>query len=393
MAQANRHLQDLVTPSLYRNITIPGKEGPDIELQQAGARLIRTLSERPSLAVLVREIENAPSILPIGPLETIWAEGANTSEPDEESSGRGAHTRTQLCRVPLDVMRSCVNLQSLSVVEAGSYLYFVDQCQWLNFLLDPSTRLKSLKFHVNTEGQVNEGMWNYFFGSILDIQVSLEHLECPISNRKAGFEEGHMETWVPNLRVLGGDHLGPFRALLSNKRSIEKLVVHSIPMEDISSLFAERLEAVDTVTEIIYWEPEEDQVVDFPALFGTMPSLRTFRGEMWLDFSTEDDFLQELLKAFALTPHLTEFEIEDSSYPLADFFDVAQVDISAGIALEEADFLRDQAAWLRRYSKICPELRSFRFPGGKRWARISDQWILQARFSRNNGGPLVLWGL
>ncbi|KAG8912606.1 hypothetical protein FRC01_005000 [Tulasnella sp. 417] len=234
-------------------------------------------------------------------------------------------------------------------------------------------------------------MWNRFIGRILDAQLSLEYFDCPISNTEAEFEEGRVEKWVPKLRVLGGDHLGPFEVLLSNKRSIEKLVVRSIPMGDISSLFAERLEAVDTVTEIIYREPEEDQVIDFPALFGTMPSLRTFRGEMWLNFPTEYDFLQELLKAFASTPHLTEFEIEDSTYPLADFLHAAQADISpTGLASQEVESLRDRAMWLARYSKICPEFRSFTFPGGKRWARINDQWILRDCFSRDDGGPLVL---
>ncbi|KAG8916022.1 hypothetical protein FRC01_003432 [Tulasnella sp. 417] len=111
-------------------------------------------------------------------------------------------------------------------------------------------------------------------------------------------------------------------------------------MEDTSSLFAERLEAVDTVKEIVYWGRAEHELIDFPALFGTIPSLRIFRGEVWLDFSTEDDFLQELLSAFALTPHPTEFEIWDPSYSLASFFDVAQADISlTSIASREVESL------------------------------------------------------
>ncbi|KAG8900017.1 hypothetical protein FRC01_010292, partial [Tulasnella sp. 417] len=292
VTQANQHLQELATPPLYRDITIPWEEGQRIKPQESAARLIRTLSKRPSLKVLVQSIENAPSVLSIDPLERVWSEHTDSSELQDGSSGGGAPTRKQLCRVPLDVMKSCVNLRSVNVVEAGSYLYFIDQCRWLNFLLDPSICLKHLKFLNRPEGRVNCHQWNGLFGCILDVQLSLECLDCPVSNRMNAFEEGRMEKWAPNLRALGGGHLGPFKVLLSNKRSIEKLVVRSIPMEGTSSLLAERLEAVDTVKEIVYRGRAKDELVDFPALFGTVPSLRTFRGEVWLDFPTEDDFLQ-----------------------------------------------------------------------------------------------------
>ncbi|KAG8911477.1 hypothetical protein FRC01_005690, partial [Tulasnella sp. 417] len=350
MTQANRHLQDLTTPALYRNITIPRKENEDDKHQRSAARLIRTLSERPPLAALVRSIENAPCFIRLRILERNLSEHTDPSGPQNGLPEESAHSFRRLYQVPINVMKSCVNLQSLSVVGPGPSACMIETCRWLNLLLDPNIKLRNLRVFSYPRSRTARYLWGHFVAKVLDVQLSLEYLDYSFDNHRPEFRVGRTAIWAPKLRVLGGKHLGGLRALLSNERPIETLVVRSLPMKDICGLGADRLKSVDTLKEIIYQGPVEDEQPDLLELFGAMPtSLRIFRGEMWLNFPTEDHFLQELLNAFALTPNLTEFGVVDSSGSCMGFFEIDQASIfHADTASREEERLKDQVMWLAR---------------------------------------------
>ncbi|KAG8961634.1 hypothetical protein FRC00_011624 [Tulasnella sp. 408] len=403
MTLANRHLHELATPALYRHITIPEKEGGNSEHRQSAARLLRTLSRRPSLTIFVQHLENAPPQIPLHALKSIWTDHADLSDSNPRSAEQDAHAHSNLQHVAVDVMKSCVNLRSLHVAGTVSTLQVLDRPQWLSFLLDSSIRLKRFKILTYPEGPLTGRIWQDFVASILDVQLSLEYLDInQCSNKNPPFEEEIMEGWAPKLRILVGRHVGGLRPLLSNKRSIETVVVRSILRSDISFLCGDQLRSTDNIKEVIYQGPEAVEPNNFPVLFSAMPaSLRIFRVEIWLDIGTEEIFFQLinmvtltesvfnvnrqpqlLLHALIFTPDLTELDIADSSYSISGLLRIAGADIfQTDSAWHEEECARDQATWLARYSGICPKLQSLTFPDGKRWIRVENKWIPRDRYS------------
>ncbi|KAG8900001.1 hypothetical protein FRC00_000253 [Tulasnella sp. 408] len=291
MTLANRHLQDLATPALYRYITIPKKEDKHVEHQESAARLLRTLSQRPSLTLLVRSLENAPPVIPLQLLSRISSEHTDPSDsqavPPEEISSRDSLLGSGLA----DVMKSCVNLRSLTVDGEVPVLSFLETGNWLSFLLDRSINLKDLKLFVYPKGGIAMAAWNQFVARILEVQLSLEYLDYSFDNKTPVFAGEQMEKWTPKLRILGGTQVGGFEALLSSKRSIETMVVRSIPMMDFPHLLGSQLKSASNIKELIYHGPEKDSI-DFGELFATMPWLSSFRGETWLSVPLEDFFLK-----------------------------------------------------------------------------------------------------
>ncbi|KIO29941.1 hypothetical protein M407DRAFT_226107 [Tulasnella calospora MUT 4182] len=299
MTLANRHLQELATPALYRNITIPQKEDKHIEHEESAARLLRTLSRRPSLAVLVRSLENAPPVIPLELRSRIDSEHMDPSDPQTE--------------------------------------YF------------PTSA------------------WNRFVGRILDAQLSLEHLDYPFDNKRPVFVKEMMEKWAPKLRVLGGSQVGGFKAFLSNKHSIETLV----------------LKSANTIKELVYQGQEKDSI-DFGELFATVPWLSSFRGETWLSVPLEDFFRKDLPWAFTSAPYLEEFDLHVHYRPPTHVLSIFQPKApELDLPSRDQEWPRDQTALLKRYSTVCPELRVFTFPDGRRWARIEDKWMYQDQFARD----------
>ncbi|KIO29940.1 hypothetical protein M407DRAFT_20999 [Tulasnella calospora MUT 4182] len=168
MARASRHLQEVVTPTLYCKITIPQKEGKDIEHQKTAARLLRTLSRKSSLTALVRHFENAPTLVPPEVLKSVCSEhtypsNLETGSGDQSSLVHPSHP------VPEDAMRSCVNLQSLTVAGTIDIGNINGTGGWLSFLLDPSIKLKNLRLLVYPQGLLTWAIWNSFVVKILDI--------------------------------------------------------------------------------------------------------------------------------------------------------------------------------------------------------------------------------
>ncbi|KAG8961633.1 hypothetical protein FRC00_011623 [Tulasnella sp. 408] len=297
---ANRHLQELATPTLYRNITIPRKEDRDVENQKSAARLLRTLSERPSLTTLVRHLERAPPQIPLHLLELIWSEHTDLSESHRGSAEQGSHPNSHLRQVAVDVMKSCVNLRSLAVAGTVSTLYIMDPDQWLSFLIDSSIKLKRFKVCADPDHPLTEALWNHFVAGFLDVQLSLDYLDFPFQYLNFTFEDKRVEKWAPNLRVLVGRYSAQLTALLSDKRPIETLVLPSVSMSDIA-LWRDQLKSADTIKEIIYQGPEVvEPFTSFPVLFGGMPpSLRIFRSEIWLDLPAKDCFFEVSLSMFS----------------------------------------------------------------------------------------------
>ncbi|KAG9050681.1 hypothetical protein FS837_003408 [Tulasnella sp. UAMH 9824] len=388
MTLVNRYLQQLATPALYRNITIPKKTVGVGGKRRSAALLLRTLSRSPELAVLVRHLENAPPFISSPLLRSIWFEPTSSSNSPTGYAEQSAYTSEEFNRISIDVMKSCVNLRSLVVLGNAFSLDIVDPCQWLGFLLHSSIKLKKLKALVYMAGGSVRRVWNGFVASVLDVQLSLESLELSFDNRNPVFEKERMDKWAPKLRILSVSPAAGLKALLCKKRSIETVVICSIPARDISHLCAKELKNADTVKEIVYRGPMKDELVNFAELFGAMPtSLRIFRGEMSLRFSTEDFFLQELLAAFALTPCLTEFDIKDSSRSMMGFFHVGEADIfHTDLESYEDAYMGDRATWLAQYSEICPDLQAFTFPDGRRWDRINGQWISRACSGKSTVG-------
>ncbi|KAG8900000.1 hypothetical protein FRC00_000252 [Tulasnella sp. 408] len=192
----------------------------------------------------------------------------------------------------MDVMKSCLNLQSLTVTGLVSSYLIRGPDNWLNFLLDPSIKLKRLKLpyaHDNT----SKITWNRFVAQILDVQLSLEYLEYPFNNKYPEIEKERIDKWVPELRVLCGDNVHGFKALLSRKRSIETVVVRGIPIKDIRRFFGAQLTNVDTIEEFVYQGPKVDSL-NFADLFEMVPSMKVFSGEVWLSVvdSLEDLFME-----------------------------------------------------------------------------------------------------
>ncbi|KAG8911478.1 hypothetical protein FRC01_005691 [Tulasnella sp. 417] len=384
MTLADRHMQDLATPALYRNIIIPRKEEEHEKHQKSAARLVRTLSGRPSLAVLVRGIENAPCFIWVRLLERILFEHADPLGSQNGSLGESTNAITELHHLPVDVMKICVNLQSLSVVGQAPPVDASGTWRWLNFLLNPNIKLKNLRVWCYPRSRIPRASWGFFVAKVLDVQSSLEYLDYSFDNQCPKYGADRVNSWAPELQVLAGNYIGGLRALLSTKRSIGTLVVRSVPMRDFSLLCADQLKTVDTLKEIIYQGPVEDEQPDLLELFGAMPtSLRIFRGEMWLNFPTEDDLFQELLTAFVLTPNLIEFGVVDLSSSCMGFFEIDQASIfHADTASHEEERLQDQGMWLARYAEICPGLRAFTFPDGKQWSRANGWWIYRGLCSR-----------
>ncbi|KAG8892498.1 hypothetical protein FRC01_014125, partial [Tulasnella sp. 417] len=277
MALATRHLQALVTPTLYRTITIPGKEGNHI---RSAAILLRTLSKRPSLTALVRHLENAPPLIPPLVLESVWLENTPPSNSLAAFAGQGGYAQSWSHSLPVEVMKSCVNLQTLTVCGTITSYMIAEADKWLNFLLDPKIKLKSLKLLVNPTNGMIRNIWNNFIAQILDVQSSLEYLDYPFDD-KYPVEKERTESWAPKLRMLCGNDVCGFKALLSPKRSIETLVVRSIPVTDIRRCFGAQLNEASTVEEFVYQGPKVGST-NFADLFEMVPSLKIFRGETWL---------------------------------------------------------------------------------------------------------------
>ncbi|KAG9050682.1 hypothetical protein FS837_003409 [Tulasnella sp. UAMH 9824] len=295
MTLANRHLQELATPTLYRNITIPRKEGRNIEHLKSAARLLRTLSGRPSLTILVQYLENAPPHIPLHLLGSIWSEHTDLSGSHAVAAEQSAHSHPRLRRLAVDAMKSCVNLRSLGV--AGTFsLEIVESSPWLAItcLLDSRIKLKMFKTSANWDDSVSGKIWNHLVARILDVQLSLDYLDFPFTYVDPPLGEERMEKWAPKLRILVGSRTPQLKALLSDTRPIETLVVRSVSMNDMALLCGDQLGGVDTIKEIIYQGPEVvEPFTSFPAMFGAMPpSLRIFRGEIWLDLPAEDCFFQ-----------------------------------------------------------------------------------------------------
>ncbi|KAG9050680.1 hypothetical protein FS837_003407 [Tulasnella sp. UAMH 9824] len=293
MALANRHLNELITPTLYRTITIPGGGNHGISHQISAARLIRTLMHRPSLTVLVRHLENAPPVIPSYLLRSICSGRLTLSYSGPAFAQQDGHADSQPYGLPMDVMKSCVNLRSLTVAGLVTSHPLRETDKWLNFLLDPRIKLKRLKLLAYAQHNIIKTTWNRFVAQILDVQRSLEYLEYPFDNKYPEIERESIDKWVPELRVLCGDDVRGFKALLSRNRPIETVVVRGIPMKDIRRSFGPQLTSVDTIEELVYEGPQVDSL-NFADLFETVPALKIFSGEVWLSVvdPLEDLFLQ-----------------------------------------------------------------------------------------------------
>lgn len=383
MTLANRHLQELATPALYRNITIPQKEDKHIEHEESAARLLRTLSRRPSLAVLVRSLENAPPVIPLELRSRIDSEHMDPSDPQTVFSEQSSPGDSLLGSISVDAMKSCVNLRALTVTGAIPSSSILEIGEWLHFLFDPSIKLKSLKLLVYPKEYFPTSAWNRFVGRILDAQLSLEHLDYPFDNKRPVFVKEMMEKWAPKLRVLGGSQVGGFKAFLSNKHSIETLVVRSISMTDIPRFLGSQLKSANTIKELVYQGQEKDSI-DFGELFATVPWLSSFRGETWLSVPLEDFFRKDLPWAFTSAPYLEEFDLHVHYRPPTHVLSIFQPKApELDLPSRDQEWPRDQTALLKRYSTVCPELRVFTFPDGRRWARIEDKWMYQDQFARD----------
>ncbi|KAG8961635.1 hypothetical protein FRC00_011625 [Tulasnella sp. 408] len=301
MALANRHLKEVITPTLYRTITIPGGGNNYISHQTSAAQFIRTLMHRPSLAVLVRHLENAPPVIPSYLLGSACLGCTIFSPLIPAFAEQGGSSGSQPHGLPMDVMKLCVNLRSLTVAGLVPFHLTRETNNWLNFLLDPSIKLKRLKLLAHAQHDTIKTRWNRFVAQILDVQLSLEYLEYPFDNKYPEIEKERIDKWVPELRVLCGDDVRGFKALLSGKRSIETVVVRGIPMKDIRRFLGAQLTDVDTIEELVYQGPEVDSL-NFADLFETVPSLKVFSGEVWLSVvdPLEDLFLQVSIFPIAL---------------------------------------------------------------------------------------------
>ncbi|KAG9050679.1 hypothetical protein FS837_003406 [Tulasnella sp. UAMH 9824] len=386
MTLANRHLQRLATPALYRNITLPKKEDKQFEHQESAARLLRTLLRHPSLTVLVRSLENAPPIIPRQLLSRISSEHTDPSDSQAVSPETISSRDPPLGSNPADVMKSCVNLRSLTVAGEVPFLSTLETGNWLSFLLDPSINLKDLKLLVYPKGGIAMAAWNQFVAQILEVQLSLEYLDYSFDNKNPVFAGEQIERWASKLRILGGSQVGGFEALLSNKRSIETMVVRSIPMMDIPHLLGSQLKSANTIRELVYHGPEKDSI-DFGELFATMPCLSSFRGETWLSVPLEDFFLKDLPWAFTSAPHLEEFDLRVNYRPPMYSPPILQPKaVETDMKSRGEEWPRNQAALLKRYSTVCPDLRVFTFPDGRRWARMQDTWMFQDCFNKDEVG-------
>ncbi|KAG8885388.1 hypothetical protein FRB99_004464, partial [Tulasnella sp. 403] len=345
LAATSRWANNIVTPILYRNISIHSG--------LSNAMFLRTLIENPSLARHVQSIYR-------GRINQRYSLPTNIARQLEM-------TLDDMFDVALD---SCVNLTTLSMHTEHGYL-FPDSYLWIRALLArPSFTLRKLVVRSATLEVVDTRNWNIWLTSTLVAQPMIEYLDVPglrqdlayLDAFEASLErEPLLRAAVPNLSTLKATHLSTFEALSAGSdRPFKSLGFRDMSTHDFFDHALPSIPYPSFITEL-EWSTVLTASLDLVTLFQAFPSLRTLRLKLSSYLppgANQDFFFDRLPTALELLKNLDELDLDGSL--------VLHPERESTTRAAVTECFSDH---LQKFGSKCPTLRCIILPDSQVWRR------------------------